>query len=77
MFLGLDLFGGWPRRCAAAERRREVREVRCGVGLVLPHVWELVWLNRARIAVQSDLFGRSPEMCTWCRRYMQCEAIAR
>ena len=40
-----------------------MREVWCGAGLVLSHVWEFVWLNRARIAVQSDLFGRSPEMC--------------
>ena len=33
--------------------------MRCWAG-VAP-VWELVWLNRARIAVQSVLLGQSPE----------------
>ena len=50
-----------PLRGGRTTERSERSAVRCWAG-VAP-VWELVWLNRARIAVQSVLFGQSPEMC--------------
>ena len=49
-----------PLRGGRTTERSERSAVRCWAG-VAP-VWELVWLNRARIAVQSVLFGQSPEM---------------